>query len=96
MSDFRAGDKADPANASKPAALKAHGLAEALSLTARVLGQVLSGASLDSAMRDIVQKEEAATVPVVAWVAPVGGRAASAIVCAISASFFLSFANSSR
>ena len=50
MSDFRAGDKADPADASKPAALKAHGLAEALSLTARVLGQVLSGASLDSAM----------------------------------------------
>ncbi len=33
---------------------------------------------LDSSMRDIIQRMQASTVPVLVWVAPAGGRAASA------------------
>lgn len=48
------------------------------SRAAAVVLQIDTPGGLDSSMREIVQRMAAATVPVIAWVAPSGARAASA------------------
>jgi membrane-bound serine protease (ClpP class) len=43
-----------------------------------VVIQLDTPGGLDSSMRDIIQRMESSTVPVIVWVSPAGGRAASA------------------